>query len=219
MDIISEEVGKNIVERISEKWDSNGVAYILAVISTIFFSWASMQSDDTLAQTYQIFGIAVLVFLFIKLPIYYYANNNHFSDKSSASLGLSLCFIILSLLILFEESDREELYYTAQGITFIFAIIMIIRMNLKDSRLNVRKTFVFATALLLIQCIILLILLKEPDDALKAGEDRLWLQVVPTTALLIWCMLRLVIFLIRRGNIEAALIAEAQSEESDNAIG
>lgn len=209
MDTISKKLSKNSAKSVVENWDNNGVAFVMTILSTLIFCYASMLSEDPISLGLQIFGIVILFLMFIKIPIYYVSERKHFSDKSIASLGLTFCFAILSTLLIVGPENRKLLYYVALSTTFIFALLMVVRMNMKESKLNVRKTFVVSLVLLLIQCIILMIF---SDEIGLDVDSRLWLQLIPTTLLLFLCMTRLVLFLVRRRSIEEKIFLATDSK-------
>lgn len=148
--------------------------------------------------------------MMLKIPIHYIAEKQGFSEKSSASLGLTVCFAIM-VALLEVVSDRDVYYYFGLVITLGYALLMVWVMNLEDSRVNVRKTFTATTVLLLAQCVGSAILISK-----DSGERilKLEIQAALTTILLVVCTIRLVRFLRNREAFEKDLGPEDEDEKT-----
>ena len=208
MNTTSSELEKNLAKKLIDNWDNNGLAFFLALVSAMAFCFACITSDDGLSVWLQLFGIAVLYLMMWRIPIYYVAKTTGFSDKSSASLGLTVCFAILTALLLIKS--RDQFYYFAFFITLMFALLMVWRMNMKDSRVNVRKTFTASTVAVLAQCVLGAIMLSDSSDP---HPSKTATQVALTTVLLIACVVRLVNFLWNRGAIELKVIGDVGGDD------
>jgi hypothetical protein len=202
MSEFSTEIAKNTAKKVVDNWDNSGLAFLFALLGATAFCFASLFSNDWLAPYLQLFGISVLWLMMVRLPIYYVASERGISDKSSASLGLTACFAILSFMLSVSTFERTPLYYFALGITLTFALLMVWRMNMSDSRVNVRKTFTASTVIILVQCVFSALLLTEPK---VEHPSKTWLQLNTMSALLLVCIWRLVTFLRQRSRIEVKL--------------
>ena len=211
MNTITSEVEKNIAKKVIDSWDGTGLSFFLALISTIAFCFATIFSADELAVFLQLFGISVLYLMMWRVPVYYIATGPNFSGKSSASLGLTICFAILTALLVVRGDDRDVFYYFGLIITLLFALLMVWGMNVKSSRVNVRKTFTASTVALLAQCVFASVLLSggSPQNSSKLG-----IQAFLTTTLLIICIYRMVKFLRNRDSIEKAAVNEIGSDDA-----
>ena len=63
MDTISKKLSKNSAKSVVENWDNNGVAFVMTILSTLIFCYASMLSEDPISLGLQIFGIVILLSL------------------------------------------------------------------------------------------------------------------------------------------------------------
>ena len=210
MNAVISEVGKNAAKKIVDHWDNNGLAFFFAVLSASVFCFASINSKDALAVFLQLFGVLVLYLMMLRLPVYYVAEEKGLSDKSSASLGLTVCFAILTFLLTTGSKTRDAFYYFGLAITLLFALLMVWRMNMKDSRVNVRKTFTATTVVLLAQSVLAALLLSDPGDLSKL---KIGIHAILVTLLLIICVGRLVRFLANRESVELGL-AEASADDA-----
>jgi FtsH-binding integral membrane protein len=148
--------------------------------------------------------------MMLKSPVYYVAAKKGVNDKSSASLGLTVCFAILTALLLIKNNERDAFYYIGLVLTLLFALLMVWRMNMKDSRINVRKTFTASTVVLLTQSVIAAVLIS---DASNKHQGKTALQAVFITMLLAICVYRLISFLRQREAIEKELTESSSVEE------
>ena len=209
MNASNPEVEKNVIKKVIDNWDNSGLAFFMALIGAIAFCFASIDNDDWLSVLLQLFGIMVLFLMMWRIPVYYIAKETGVSDKSSASLGLTVCFVILTIMLQI-ISKRDVFYYFGLCITLTFALLMVWRMNMKDSRVNVRKIFTASTVALLAQCVFSAIAMS--DDKAKHAS-KMALQAALTTILFVVCTLRLIKFLRNRAAIERISLGETGRDD------
>lgn len=207
---IPEEAVKNIIQKVVDNWDNTGLAFLVALVGATGFCFAAIYSNDGLSVWLQLFGIIVIYLMMLKLPVYYVAKKKGFSDKPSASLGLAVCFLILTALLLVHERSRDLPYYFGLFLTLWFALLMVWLMSTKDSKINVRKTFTASTVLILVQCVLGAIMWSETE----AKEGKLGLQTVLVTLLLFICIRKLIRFLRNKDVIERQIELEAGDEQA-----
>lgn len=216
MNNAASEIEKSVTKKIVDNWDNNGLAFFFALIGATTFCFAAIFNEDGLAVLLQLFGILVMYLMMLRIPVYYVAEKKGFSDKSSASLGLTVCFAILTALLTVNSNKRDAFYYFGLLITLIFSLLMVWRMNMKDSTINVRKTFTASTVVLLAQSVFAAILLAGPHEK---SMKQIGLQAVFITILLIVCVGRLVSFLVNRDSLESKLKANPEGAAPEDAAG